>query len=253
MSSTTSSSPVRETRTRVTQKKVVPATIKTVTKTKAATRSKESPSASHPSWKDIIKECIAYNHEEVRAGVSRSTIKKYAEDKYNLDMNSNANLYQLNRAITNGAEKGDFHLPKGPSGKVKLAPKTKKPESGPTKENTKPAPTKKSTETKKVAEPKKAAPAKKATKATEEKATKSTTKKPATTTKKPASTATKKPAAKATTTKKPTVTATKKKVTTKAAPTTKKTSSKKVEAKKAAAKTAATKPRSRRPTSKAAA
>lgn len=32
---------------------------------------------------------------------------------------------QLNRAISNGAEEGIFSLPKGPSGKVKLAPKTK--------------------------------------------------------------------------------------------------------------------------------
>ncbi|KAI6005990.1 hypothetical protein EDD15DRAFT_2215239 [Pisolithus albus] len=29
---------------------------------------------------------------------------------------------QLNRAITVGTEKGNFVLPKGPSGKVKLAP-----------------------------------------------------------------------------------------------------------------------------------
>jgi len=34
-----------------------------------------------------------------------------------------SNLYQLNRAITMGAESGIFTLPKGPSGKVKLAPK----------------------------------------------------------------------------------------------------------------------------------
>lgn len=31
----------------------------------------------------------------------------------------------LNRAIAHGAEKGDFVLPKGPSGKVRLAPKVK--------------------------------------------------------------------------------------------------------------------------------
>ncbi|KAG6337213.1 hypothetical protein ID866_1885 [Astraeus odoratus] len=29
---------------------------------------------------------------------------------------------QLNRAITSGTERGHFALPKGPSGKVKLAP-----------------------------------------------------------------------------------------------------------------------------------
>jgi histone H1/5 len=34
---------------------------------------------------------------------------------------SAANLYQLNRAIQSGVEKGEFLLPKGPSGKVKLS------------------------------------------------------------------------------------------------------------------------------------
>jgi histone H1/5 len=38
---------------------------------------------------------------------------------------SGANIYQLNRAITTGAENGIFALPKGPSGKVKLTPKAK--------------------------------------------------------------------------------------------------------------------------------
>lgn len=38
---------------------------------------------------------------------------------------SAANLYQLNRAITTGAEKGTFLLPKGPSDKIKLAPKAR--------------------------------------------------------------------------------------------------------------------------------
>lgn len=35
------------------------------------------------------------------------------------------NLSQLNRAITSGTEGGIFLLPKGPSGKVKLASKAK--------------------------------------------------------------------------------------------------------------------------------
>ncbi|KAF8845017.1 hypothetical protein BDN67DRAFT_962502 [Paxillus ammoniavirescens] len=34
-----------------------------------------------------------------------------------------ASASHLNRAITHGADKGNFVLPKGPSGKVKLAPK----------------------------------------------------------------------------------------------------------------------------------
>lgn len=47
---------------------------------------------------------------------------QYAEEQYHLDVTGN-NLFQLNRAITSGAENNIFALPKGPSGKVKLAPK----------------------------------------------------------------------------------------------------------------------------------
>jgi histone H1/5 len=49
---------------------------------------------------------------------------QYAEEKYQLDL-SGTNIYQLNRAIATGVEGGIFVLPKGPSGKVKLAPKAK--------------------------------------------------------------------------------------------------------------------------------
>ena len=48
---------------------------------------------------------------------------QYAEEKYRLDMSSASNLHQLNLALTRGAEKDTFVFPKGPSGKVKLAPK----------------------------------------------------------------------------------------------------------------------------------
>ena len=85
------------------------------------------------------KECIVETKE--RGGVSRTTIKKvcrlwwsvrvsstflqYIKDHHGLDMTAAMNLSHFNRAITNGAEDGTFALPKGPSGKVKLAPKTK--------------------------------------------------------------------------------------------------------------------------------
>ena len=52
---------------------------------------------------------------------------QYAEEKYKLDMTSASNLHQLNLALTRGAEKETFVFPKGPSGKVKLAPKRPKP------------------------------------------------------------------------------------------------------------------------------
>jgi histone H1/5 len=129
---------------------------------KKPTMKKSTPkavSADHPSWKDIIKvhlrfvpfaplwlltlpqEAITQHREDARTGVSRSAIKKacvllivahvhlahvwfqYAEEKYKLDMTSASNLHQLNLALTRGAEKETFVFPKGPSGKVKLAPK----------------------------------------------------------------------------------------------------------------------------------
>lgn len=49
---------------------------------------------------------------------------QYAEEKYRIEVTGN-NLFQLNRAIASGADDGIFILPKGPSGKVKLAPKNK--------------------------------------------------------------------------------------------------------------------------------
>jgi len=120
----------------------------------AAAKTKASPKAKatqantttvRPSWKDIIKECIAANKVDARQGVSRNTIKRYAEEAYKIDV-SGSNLSQLNRAITSGVEGGIFILPRGPSGKVKLAPKAK-PLTSASKENSKPA---KATTTKKV-------------------------------------------------------------------------------------------------------
>ncbi|KAH9484038.1 Histone H1 [Psilocybe cubensis] len=82
------------------------------------------PAASHPTWVDMIKECIAANTEDARIGVSRPQIKKYVETKYKLEIGA-AQVNQLSKAITSGAEKGVFFLPKGLSGRVKLAPKSK--------------------------------------------------------------------------------------------------------------------------------
>jgi histone H1/5 len=183
--------------------------------------SKKSTSKSaveHPSWKDIIKEAIVNHPEDARAGVSRTTIKKYAEETYKLDMTSASNLHQLNLALTRGAEKETFVFPKGPSGKVKLAPKRPRVPAE-AKENTQPP--KKSTATKKVAEKTKAAPAKKASASRSRSTEKApTTKKPSAITKKVATTT-----KKAATVKKP----------------TKKTTSTKNDTKKVAAKAAAAK------------
>ncbi|KIK08143.1 hypothetical protein K443DRAFT_663466 [Laccaria amethystina LaAM-08-1] len=118
-----------------------PATTEPVSKTKAtakakATKAGSKATATRPSWKDIIKECIVLRKEDVRQGVSRNTIKKYAEETYKVEV-TGTNLYQLNHAISTGAENGIFVLPKGPSGKVKLA-STKATKAGGSKENSKP-------------------------------------------------------------------------------------------------------------------
>ena len=61
------------------------------------------------------------------AGLRRIDVRfQYAEEKYKMDMTSASNLHQLNLALTRGAEKDTFVFPKGPSGKVKLAPKRPK-------------------------------------------------------------------------------------------------------------------------------
>ncbi|KAK7043633.1 hypothetical protein VNI00_008244 [Paramarasmius palmivorus] len=109
---------------------------KTATSKAKGTASKTS-SSSHPSWVEMIKKVVVNAAatlstviltpspiSDARTGVSRPQIKKYVETKYKIDLNPAASG-QLNRAITSGSEKGVFFLPKGPSGKVKLAPKNR--------------------------------------------------------------------------------------------------------------------------------
>ncbi|KAI6103545.1 hypothetical protein F5141DRAFT_1131243 [Pisolithus sp. B1] len=98
---------------------------KTASATKSSTSKKVAtrPAPTHPSWIDMIKECIAANTEDSRHGVSRPHIKKYVEETYKVQI-GNAQNTQLARAIATGAEKGIFVLPKGISGRVKLPPKT---------------------------------------------------------------------------------------------------------------------------------
>lgn len=113
--------------------------VTTKTTTKANGAATKPHTAAHPTWVDMIKECIIAHPEDARAGVSRPMIKKFVESKYHIDLTATA-ASQLNRAITSGNEKGIFQLPKGPSGKVKLAPEAR-PDAA--KENAKP-PAKKS-------------------------------------------------------------------------------------------------------------
>ncbi|KAJ6547378.1 hypothetical protein B0H19DRAFT_1165298 [Mycena capillaripes] len=120
-----------------------------------AKKSAAKPTPAHPSWKDIITECIV-NSDDKRKGVSRNALKKYAEDQYKLS--TPAHISQLNRALASGIETGIFVQPKGPSGCVKLAPKVS---ANASKENSKPV--SKSSTAKKAVVKAKATPTKKPT------------------------------------------------------------------------------------------
>ncbi|KAF7440738.1 hypothetical protein PC9H_001086 [Pleurotus ostreatus] len=110
---------------------------------KKSTAKASTKVATHPTWIEMIKECIGAHKEDARIGVSRPQIKKFVETKYNLDIGA-AQISQLSKALGSGSEKGIFVLPKGltflmfkppptylkmfhkgPSGRVKLAPKNK--------------------------------------------------------------------------------------------------------------------------------
>ncbi|KAG6331037.1 hypothetical protein ID866_8049, partial [Astraeus odoratus] len=107
--------------------------------TKSTTKKPVSrPAPTHPSWIDMIKECITASTEDSRYGVSRPHIKKYVEERYKLQI-GNAQNTQLARAIATGAEKGIFVLPKGPSGRVKLPPKGSRPADTSASKENKPA------------------------------------------------------------------------------------------------------------------
>lgn len=118
---------------------------------KAPKKAAAKSASGHPSWTDMIKECIAAHPDDARHGVSRPQIKKFVEDQYKL-LIGNAQITQLSRAIAVGAEKNIFSLPKGPSGRVKLAPKTPKvaddaKENKPASKTSKATPTKTVTKT----------------------------------------------------------------------------------------------------------
>ncbi|KAJ7489895.1 hypothetical protein B0H11DRAFT_2010868 [Mycena galericulata] len=128
-SKTKTPSPAKATK-KVSKPKATKAAAPKATKPKVT---KKTAAPAHPPWKELIKECIATSDAPARQGVSRSAIKKYAEDQYKLT--GAANVSQLNRAIVSGVEAGIFVQPKGPSGCVKLAPKVRSEAS---KENSKP-------------------------------------------------------------------------------------------------------------------
>ncbi|KAL2219114.1 histone H1 [Thermoascus aurantiacus ATCC 26904] len=142
---------------------------------------KAGGSASHASYRDMIKDAILSLKE--RNGSSRQSIKKYVMANNKISVASqNAFDAQFNKAIKVGVEKGEFIQPKGPSGPVKLAKKepTKPTVKTTAKPSTKKAQAKKAekpttkTATKKTAAPKKTAAKPKANTAKPRKASAST-------------------------------------------------------------------------------
>ncbi|KAJ7501659.1 hypothetical protein B0H11DRAFT_1992535 [Mycena galericulata] len=134
---------------------------KATKKTTARAPSKTAP--SHPTWVEMVQESIVAHPEDARQGVSRPQIKKFVESKYKLTI-GNAQNTQLSKALATGTEKNIFVLPKGPSGRVKLAPKTKPANASAAKENkpTKAKPTKTATGKNPTAKSTTRTPAKKA-------------------------------------------------------------------------------------------
>lgn len=76
----------------------------------------------------MIKEAILGHPEEARSGLSRPTIKKFIHKKYPATSKLPEASFNnhISKAIAKGHEKKTFALPKGPSGKVKLAAEAKK-------------------------------------------------------------------------------------------------------------------------------
>ncbi|KAF8352300.1 hypothetical protein F5887DRAFT_1171926 [Amanita rubescens] len=136
----------------------------------AAASKASRPQATHPSWIEMIKACIVDHKEYTRQGVSRPQIKKFVEQTYKMEMTPAQNA-QLSKALGTGSEKGVFVLPKGPSGRVKLAPKTKTDTSAkePRSTTTKTTTTKTSTKPAAKQTPKQGKAAAKPTKATTKK------------------------------------------------------------------------------------
>ncbi|CAD6947410.1 unnamed protein product [Tilletia caries] len=161
-------------------------TKKSAPKKSAAAKKVAPVAATGMSYEAMIAEAIAAHPAESRAGLGRPTIKKYIHQKHPVTSKIPSASFNnlISKAIVRGADKGTFTLPKGISGKVKLAPKAKatveKVQAAPAPPAPKPAAAKK-------------APAKKAAAAKPKKTTAAATK----TAKKPAAAAKKAPAKKA--------------------------------------------------------
>ncbi|KAG6841679.1 hypothetical protein C0991_008317 [Blastosporella zonata] len=113
--------------------------------TKKATGAKAT--STHPPWVDMIKVCIRPYYDAISARKATAAVavdpvmpwlfalgrRAYVEDTYKLEIGPAQNT-QLSKTLATWSEKGVFVLPKGPSGRVKLAPKAKAVDSSSTKE-----------------------------------------------------------------------------------------------------------------------
>lgn len=206
---------------------MAPTKAKSAVATAPAKKSTSSRKPSSMTYEDMIIEAIISYGEEGRSGLGRPTLKKVILAKHpdtgKLPLSSFST--HLNSAIVRGKDKGVFLLPKGVSGKVKLAAKAKHAAA------TSAAP-------KKITAAKKAAPSSSSTKKAKSSTSKAASAKKTAIKKAPAKTTTKKTpvqkaSAKTTTAKKtPAKKAPAKKAPAKKAATTKKTTTKSSASKK---------------------
>ncbi|KAE8212925.1 hypothetical protein CF327_g3504 [Tilletia walkeri] len=108
---------------------------KTAASTAASSSSKQkkqvaAPEPAHsssgkPTYLDMIKEAIskAMDNGE-KQGISRQAIKQFMQDEYDVDPEAANTKTALKKALEKGIEAGEFILPHGISGKIKLAPKS---------------------------------------------------------------------------------------------------------------------------------
>ncbi|KAJ7802108.1 hypothetical protein B0H14DRAFT_2893483 [Mycena olivaceomarginata] len=77
-----------------------------------------------PTWKEMVAECIVASDR--RKGVSRPDIKKFVWEKYSrATPTGSSSCDHLNNAIRALVKSGKFVQPKGPSGRIKCAPKAR--------------------------------------------------------------------------------------------------------------------------------
>ncbi|CAO1626215.1 unnamed protein product [Parajaminaea phylloscopi] len=96
----------------------------------AAAKKSSAKKSATPSFSylEMVKEAIAAHPADARNGISRPTIKKFIQAKHpdtGKVPEASFNKF-ISKAIARGAETKALVLPKGASGKVKLAPKADK-------------------------------------------------------------------------------------------------------------------------------